>query len=162
MFDTVRFRQRTAKGSRFSGTLVICARRTRQSWGPGTRFRPLKPQLGHLGAESWVTKLPSSSEALAHLFSCPLETGVEVAQNLSLPRVPVGGEVLRAGGGHVNQVVPRLLQQQAGEQGLGASKDRRKVRRPRQRDNIPPEKEALRRHGLSYFCPEELPLSLVN
>lgn len=81
---------------------------------------------------------PPSSEAPAHLFSCPLEAGIEVAQNLPLPCVPVGGEVLRAGGGHVNQVVPWLLQQQAGEQGLGTNRDRREVKWPRQKDGFLP------------------------
>lgn len=83
---------------------------------------------------------PPSSEAPAHLFSCPLEAGVEVAQNLPLPCVPVGGEVLRAGGGHVNQVVPRLLQQQAGEQGLGTKRQAGSEMAPAE-GQFPPQKQ---------------------
>lgn len=72
----------------------------------------------------------SCPRSLAHLFPRPLEARVEVAQDLPLPRVTVGREVLGAGRRHVDQVAAGLLQQQPGEQGLGSGGDRQSVRHP--------------------------------
>lgn len=53
-----------------------------------------------------------------------------------LPCISICREILCASRGHVNQVVPRLLQQQAGKQRLDTSKNSLKVKQLQQGEKL--------------------------